>query len=129
MNNKQGNAETGRSTPHNQQLHIRDELDGSMSMEAEYGMGGMGSEEYGMLEEPDAEDEVAVEEPEDAEPPGPPPKGPTLPIGGFGSVHPGGSQFAFGDGRVGYLSESTSAQVLQQLGHRADGKLLDAKAY
>jgi len=33
MNNKQGNAETGRSTPHNQQLHIRSALSGSRLLE------------------------------------------------------------------------------------------------
>lgn len=71
------------------------------------------------------EAEVAVEERKEAKPTGPPPKGPVLPVGGFGSVHPGGSQFAFGDGHVSFLTSSISQQVYQQLGHRADGKLLD----
>jgi prepilin-type N-terminal cleavage/methylation domain-containing protein/prepilin-type processing-associated H-X9-DG protein len=44
-------------------------------------------------------------------------------VGGFSSAHPQGAQFAFGDGSVRYLSQMTSATVLQQLGHRADGKL------
>jgi prepilin-type processing-associated H-X9-DG protein len=47
-----------------------------------------------------------------------------LPVGGFGSYHPGGGNFAFGDGHVTFLSESIDAEVLQQYGHRADGKLL-----
>ena len=44
-------------------------------------------------------------------------------VGGFGSYHPGGANFAFGDGSVRFLSESTPPEMLQQLGHRADGKL------
>ena len=55
--------------------------------------------------------------------------GPVLPVGGFSSAHPGGCQFAFGDGHVKYLGDSISERVLQQLGHRADGKLLNAKDY
>jgi hypothetical protein len=44
--------------------------------------------------------------------------------GGFGSYHPGGSQFALGDGSVRFLSETTDQSLLQQLGHRADGQLM-----
>ena len=51
------------------------------------------------------------------------PLGP-LAVGGFASQHSGGVNFAFGDGSVRYLSEAISLQVYQQLGHRADGKLL-----
>jgi prepilin-type processing-associated H-X9-DG protein len=46
-------------------------------------------------------------------------------VGGFGSHHPSGANFAFGDGRVRLLAGSISQAVFQQLGHRADGKLLD----
>lgn len=46
-------------------------------------------------------------------------------VGGFASRHPGGCQFAFGDGRVQFVSQTVAIQVLQQLAHRADGKLLD----
>lgn len=53
------------------------------------------------------------------------PQGPLLPIGGFGSPHPGGLQVAYGDGRVEYLSETMSMQLLKQLGNRADGQLMD----
>ena len=49
-----------------------------------------------------------------------------LHVGGFTSRHPAGVNFAFGDGSVKFLSDSMSLQVLQQLAHRADGKLLSA---
>lgn len=45
-------------------------------------------------------------------------------VGGFASYHPGGANFAFGDGHVGFLSGTTKLEVLQQYAHRADGKLL-----
>ena len=52
---------------------------------------------------------------------------PTVPtaVGGFSSDHPGGANFAFGDGSVRYITNTINMQVFQQLGHRADGKLLD----
>ncbi len=50
-------------------------------------------------------------------------------VGGFGSVHPGGAMFAFGDGHVGMISESIDDETYQQLGHRADGKLLSREKY
>jgi len=53
-----------------------------------------------------------------------PPAGP-LEVGGFGSAHPGGAQFAFADGSTRFISESVEPPVLHQLGHRADGKLLN----
>ena len=49
---------------------------------------------------------------------------PTSIATGYSSFHPGGANFAFGDGHVGFLSETTALDVYQQLGHRADGKLL-----
>jgi prepilin-type N-terminal cleavage/methylation domain-containing protein/prepilin-type processing-associated H-X9-DG protein len=54
----------------------------------------------------------------------PVPAGSGLPVGGFGSYHPGGANFAFGDGHVEFLSENMSMEVLQQYGNRSDGKLL-----
>ena len=45
-------------------------------------------------------------------------------VGGFGSHHPGGAMFAFGDGHVSFISEGIHADLLQQLSHRADGKLM-----
>jgi hypothetical protein len=47
-------------------------------------------------------------------------------VGGFGSQHSGGVVvFVFGDGSVHVLAETISPDLLKQLGHRADGKLLD----
>jgi len=45
-------------------------------------------------------------------------------VGGFSSNHPGGVNFAFGDGSVRFISESVELAILQQLANRADGKLL-----
>jgi prepilin-type N-terminal cleavage/methylation domain-containing protein/prepilin-type processing-associated H-X9-DG protein len=50
-----------------------------------------------------------------------------LPVGGFASRHPGGAQFAFGDGHVRFLSETVMPGVLQQMGHRADGQLITTR--
>ena len=50
-------------------------------------------------------------------------------VGGFGSRHPGIAGFALGDGSVRFISRGINASVLQQLGHRADGKLLDDSQY
>ncbi len=61
--------------------------------------------------------------------PAPQPVGPGLPVGGFSSNHPGMIQFAFGDGHVAALSGNTSAVVLQQIGHRADGALITERPY
>ncbi|HET6879461.1 MAG TPA: DUF1559 domain-containing protein [Pirellulales bacterium] len=58
----------------------------------------------------------------------PPPAKPALVVGGFESNHPGGAQAAFVDGSVHFLNESMSPTVLSQLGHRADGKLLDERS-
>lgn len=48
----------------------------------------------------------------------------TLIVGGFGSFHSGGANFAFADGSVHFLSYSTPPNLLKQLGNRADGELL-----
>jgi prepilin-type N-terminal cleavage/methylation domain-containing protein len=45
-------------------------------------------------------------------------------VGGFESYHTIGCNFAFGDGNVRFLADTIDTQVYQQLGHRADGKLL-----
>lgn len=45
-------------------------------------------------------------------------------VGGFSSWHPGGANFAFGDGHVAFLSQTIDMERFQQLGHRADGKLM-----
>jgi prepilin-type N-terminal cleavage/methylation domain-containing protein len=64
-------------------------------------------------------------------PPGAAPGGPPPPlwVGGFESLHVGGAQFAFGDGSIRFLSQNVSTAVYQQLGHRADGKLLSDSDY
>jgi prepilin-type N-terminal cleavage/methylation domain-containing protein/prepilin-type processing-associated H-X9-DG protein len=48
----------------------------------------------------------------------------TVVVGGFGSYHPGGANFALGDGHIQFIPETMGIEVLQQYGHRADGKLL-----
>ncbi|MGH7138084.1 MAG: DUF1559 domain-containing protein, partial [Pirellulales bacterium] len=54
-----------------------------------------------------------------------PPANGALVVGGFESKHPGGAQSVFADGSVHFLQGSMNAAVLSQLGHRADGQLLD----
>lgn len=44
-------------------------------------------------------------------------------VGGFGSWHFGGAQFALGDGSVRFLSENIDNLVYESLGKRADGTL------
>jgi prepilin-type N-terminal cleavage/methylation domain-containing protein len=56
------------------------------------------------------------------------PGDPLLYVGGFGGPHSGGIViFTFGDGSVRVLSDTISLSVLKQLGHRADGKLLNLR--
>jgi prepilin-type N-terminal cleavage/methylation domain-containing protein len=45
-------------------------------------------------------------------------------VGGFSSEHPQVCNYLFGDGRTDSLSDSIDMKVFQQLGNRADGKLL-----
>ncbi|WP_339730994.1 DUF1559 domain-containing protein [uncultured Gimesia sp.] len=49
---------------------------------------------------------------------------PLLKVGGFGSNHMGGANFALGDGSVRFISENIDAALFEQLGNRADGKLI-----
>ena len=49
-----------------------------------------------------------------------------LTVGGFGSTHPGGALFALADGSARFLQENMAPKVFQQLGDRADGKLMQA---
>jgi prepilin-type processing-associated H-X9-DG protein len=69
--------------------------------------------------------------------PGPPPAGsgpaPVVPVddrvGGFGSPHRGGANFAFGDGSVRFLSERIHPSVFRLLGNRADGEMIGDDEY
>jgi prepilin-type N-terminal cleavage/methylation domain-containing protein/prepilin-type processing-associated H-X9-DG protein len=79
---------------------------------------GSGYEEEGII----LDDELAYGE-EDAEIVDGQPTSPTA-VGGFSSEHPGGANFAFGDGSVRLLTETIANQVYQNLGNRADGELL-----
>jgi prepilin-type processing-associated H-X9-DG protein len=45
-------------------------------------------------------------------------------VGGFSSRHPGGANFAFGDGSVRFLKSTISPRVYRRLGNRADGELV-----
>lgn len=70
-----------------------------------------------------------ADEPAQAPPAVPPvanPAGPNpLYVGGFGSPHTGVVNFSFGDGHVRSISSSIDQHVLQLLGNRSDGKLID----
>jgi prepilin-type N-terminal cleavage/methylation domain-containing protein len=46
-------------------------------------------------------------------------------VGGFGSFHPYGVNFLFGDGAVHFINQNVDLILLQQLANRADGKLLE----
>ena len=50
-------------------------------------------------------------------------------VGGFGSQHSGGANFAFGDGSVRFLRETIDKAVYQRLGNRADGEIIDDDAF
>ena len=52
-----------------------------------------------------------------------------VPMGGFGSRHPGGANFAMGDGSVRFLRSSLSPRVLMLLGNRADGELISSDQF
>ncbi len=48
---------------------------------------------------------------------------------GFRGNHPGGVNFAFGDGSVRFLKQSINLQVLRNLGSRASGEVISADSY
>jgi prepilin-type N-terminal cleavage/methylation domain-containing protein/prepilin-type processing-associated H-X9-DG protein len=50
-------------------------------------------------------------------------------VGDFGSRHPGGRNFLFGDGSVKFIKSTIGFSVYQHLAHRADGEVLDADEY
>ena len=45
-------------------------------------------------------------------------------VGGFGSYHAGGVNVTLADGSTRFLSQNTDAQLLRQLGNRADGEIM-----
>ena len=51
------------------------------------------------------------------------------PVGGFSSHHPGGANFAFGDGSVKFLKNTMSSQIFQLLANRNDGEMISADKY
>jgi len=50
-------------------------------------------------------------------------------VGSFSSIHPGGSNFAFGDGSVRFLKTSMSPRVRRLLANRADGEMLSSDQF
>jgi prepilin-type N-terminal cleavage/methylation domain-containing protein/prepilin-type processing-associated H-X9-DG protein len=52
------------------------------------------------------------------------PVDPALVVGGFSSSHPGGANFLLGDGSVRFFSQTIDRILYEQLGNRADGKLM-----
>jgi prepilin-type N-terminal cleavage/methylation domain-containing protein/prepilin-type processing-associated H-X9-DG protein len=50
-------------------------------------------------------------------------------VGGFGSPHPGGSNFSFGDGSVRFLKNSINPKVYRYLGNRADGEMISGDQF
>ena len=48
---------------------------------------------------------------------------------GFVSMHPGGANFAFGDGSVRFLKQSIAMPTYTALGSRAGGEVVSADAY
>lgn len=53
------------------------------------------------------------------------PNHPPLHVGRFGSFHHGGASFNMADGATVFLSERIDSTLFSQLGHRADGELLN----
>ena len=50
-------------------------------------------------------------------------------VGGFGSRHPGGANFAMGDGSVRFLKSTISAAVFAAVGNRHDEEMIGADKY
>jgi prepilin-type N-terminal cleavage/methylation domain-containing protein/prepilin-type processing-associated H-X9-DG protein len=50
-------------------------------------------------------------------------------VGGYSSWHPGGANFAFGDGSVRFLKSSMARRVFRLLANRADGEIISADSY
>jgi prepilin-type N-terminal cleavage/methylation domain-containing protein/prepilin-type processing-associated H-X9-DG protein len=76
-----------------------------------------------------AENPVTAEEPDDAASDRAVDPNSPLYVGGFSSRHPGGANFAFGDGSIRFIKSSVNRRVFRLLGHRADGEFVDADQY
>jgi prepilin-type processing-associated H-X9-DG protein len=50
-------------------------------------------------------------------------------VGGFASFHPGGANFAFGDGSVRFLRQTIQPRVFRLFGNRADGEMIGGDEY
>jgi prepilin-type N-terminal cleavage/methylation domain-containing protein/prepilin-type processing-associated H-X9-DG protein len=50
-------------------------------------------------------------------------------VGGYASSHPGGANFAFGDGSVRFLKTSIGAITFRWLANRADGEIISADKF
>ncbi|MHB1561782.1 MAG: DUF1559 family PulG-like putative transporter [Isosphaeraceae bacterium] len=50
-------------------------------------------------------------------------------VGGYASNHPGGVNCAFGDGSIRFIKASIRPNVLEWLGARADGEIIDSSSY
>ncbi len=50
-------------------------------------------------------------------------------VGGYASRHPGGGNFAFGDGSIRFLKSSIEPRILEWLADRADGEIIDSSTY
>jgi prepilin-type processing-associated H-X9-DG protein len=53
----------------------------------------------------------------------------SLLVGGYGSRHPGGANFLFGDGSVRFLKNTITNKVLHRLANRADGDLVSGDQF
>ena len=76
--------------------------------------------------EPEPQPPAEQEEPE---PPAIPDEQWQLIVGGFGSQHQAVTNFLFGDGSVHTISDTIDCSVYRQLGHRADGQLLQERPF
>jgi prepilin-type N-terminal cleavage/methylation domain-containing protein/prepilin-type processing-associated H-X9-DG protein len=50
-------------------------------------------------------------------------------VGGYSARHPGGANFAFGDGSVRFLKNSINRRIFRLLANRADGEIISADKY
>jgi prepilin-type N-terminal cleavage/methylation domain-containing protein/prepilin-type processing-associated H-X9-DG protein len=50
-------------------------------------------------------------------------------VGGYSTWHPGGANFAFGDGSVRFLKNSINRRIFRLLANRADGEIISADKY